>query len=69
MSPRVKVISESDSGRNLKFQDTKTKTVMTRAEFVKEINKGGYDNYHTRKINGIETPVSNPNGKEGDNLD
>lgn len=69
MAKTVKVISESDSGRNLKFKDG-SKT-MTRAQFVKEINKSGskYSNdYYTRKINGVETPVSKPDGKEGNNL-
>ena len=65
---RIKVTSENDSGRNLKFHDNYTGKDMTRAHFVKEIEKNNYDNYHIRKINGIKTPVSNPDYKEGNNL-
>ena len=57
---RFKVIKESSSGRNLKFRDNVTKKIMTRTEFVREIEKGKYKNYHVRVINGIKTPVSNP---------
>ncbi len=42
---------------------------MTRTQFVREIEQGNFDNYHVRKINGIKTPVSNPDDKEGNNLD
>lgn len=66
---RIKVIQESDSGRNQKFHDNRTGEDMSRAQFVKKIESGGYDNYHVRKINNVKTPVSNPDGKEGNNLD
>ncbi|HEW79168.1 MAG TPA: hypothetical protein ENH34_04285 [Phycisphaerales bacterium] len=69
MTGRVKVIKESDSGRNQKFQDTKTKEVMTRPQFVTEIEAGQYPNYHVRKINGVKTPVSNPDKTTNNNLD
>lgn len=65
---RVKVIRETDSGRNLEFLDTRTHTQMSRAEFVKKIEGGGYPNYHVRKIHGIKTPVSNPDETEDNNL-
>jgi hypothetical protein len=65
---RVTVTEESDSGRNLKFQDNRTGAEMTRAGFVREIERGNYDRYHVREINGVKTPVSNPNGRENDNL-
>ena len=42
---------------------------MTRAGFVSAIEKGSYPNYHVRNIIGVKTPVSNPDGKEGNNLD
>lgn len=42
---------------------------MTRAQFANQIDNGNYDNYHVRKINGLRTPVSNPDGKESNNLD
>ena len=66
---RIKVTQESASGRNQRFHDNRTGADMTRADFVREIEQGSYDNYHVRKINGIKTPVSNPDGKEGNNLD
>lgn len=68
MPKRVTVTSESDSGRNLKFHDNKTGADMTRAGFVKQIERGNYDGYHVREINGVKTPVSNPNRSERDNL-
>ena len=69
MTKKVVVTSESDSGRNLKFHDNKSGKDMTRSEFVKQIESGNFPDYHVRKINGIKTPISNPDGKEGNNLD
>ena len=65
---RITVISESSTGRNQKFHDNKKNKDMTRTEFVKEIKKGNYRSYHIRKINGVETPVSNPDSSNN-NLD
>ena len=64
----VKVIQEGFTGRNLKFQDKKTGRTMSVKKFVKAIEDGKYQGYHVRKINGVKTPVSNPDGKEGNNL-
>ncbi len=69
MAGRIKVTQESDSGRNQRFRDTRTGQEMTRVQFVKEIESGQYDNYHVRKINGLKTPVSNPDGTTNNNLD
>lgn len=66
---RVKVTEESNSGRNQKFHDNCTGANMTRKQFVKEIKKGNYSNYHVRKINGVDTPVSNPDKTKNNNLD
>lgn len=66
---KVEVTKESDTGRNTNFIDTTTGATMTRAGFVKEIEKGNYEDYHVRKINGVKTPVSNPDGKKDNNLD
>ncbi len=41
---------------------------MTRATFVAEISHGNYPSYHIRTINGIQTPVSNPDKKTSNNL-
>ena len=69
MAKRVSVTSETDTGRNTKFHDNRTGADMTRAEFVREIEKGNYPTYHIRDINGVKTPVSNPDGSENNNLD
>lgn len=66
---RVEVIQESKTGRNKKFRDKVNGTIMTRAQFVKEIKNDNYDDYHVRNINGIDTPVSNPDDTDGNNLD
>ena len=66
---RVIVTSESDSGRNLRFRDNQTGSEMTRAEFVRQIEQGSFPNYHVRNVNGVKTPVSNPDGSTNNNLD
>lgn len=66
---RVSVTQESASGRNQRFHDNRTGRNMTRAQFVSEIESGCYPNYHVRRVNGLKTPVSNPDGKPGNNLD
>lgn len=69
MPKRVTVTQESDSGRNERFHDNYTGQDMTRGEFVRQIRQGNYDNYHVREINGVPTPVSNPDNSENNNLD
>lgn len=66
---KVSVTKESPTGRNQKFRDNYTKQEMSRAEFVNEIQKGKYDNYHVRTINGVKIPVSNPDANTNNNLD
>ena len=68
MYKRVSVTSENDSGRNVRFRDNVNGKEMTRSQFVKEIERGNYDNYHIRLINDIKTPVSNPDNSENNNL-
>ena len=65
---RVSVTRESNTGRNEKFHDNYSGTNMTRSQFVREINNGNYENYHVRNINGILTPVSNPDSTRNNNL-
>ena len=65
---RVSVTRETPSGRNQNFHDNRSGADMTRAGFVREIERGNYPNYHVREVNGVKTPVSNPDGKEGNNL-
>ena len=66
---RITVTRESDTGRNHNFRDNHSGKNMTRAQFVKQIEQGNYSNYHVRKINGVKTPVSNPDGSSSTNLD
>lgn len=69
MPKRVVVIQESDSGRNQQFKDNLKNKILSRSDFVKEIEKGNYQNYHVRVINGVKTPVSNPDNSTNNNLD
>lgn len=65
---RVEVIRESSSGRNERFRDVSTGKEMTRNQFNKAINRGDYPQYYTRNINGLQTPVSKPDGDKRNNL-
>lgn len=69
MAKSVIVTVESGSGRNQRFHDNKTGKDMNRFEFVQEIKRGNFPDYHVREVNGIPTPVSNPDGRKGNNLD
>jgi len=68
MPKRVKVTNESDSGRNLRFHDNFTGEDMTRAEFVRAIERGDYPNHHVRVVKGLKTPAANPDGNPRNNL-
>lgn len=68
MPKRISVTRENSNGRNKTFHDNYTGVNMTRTQFVNEIIKGNYDNYHVRIINGIPTPVSNPDSSTNNNL-
>ncbi len=69
MAKSVRVTSEEESGRNQKFHDDKSGRNMTRTEFADKIEEGKYPDYHVRVVNGLRTPVSNPDRSEGNNLD
>jgi hypothetical protein len=66
---KITVTRESKSGRNQNFHDNRSGIDMTRAQFVKKIEQGKYENYHVRNINGVKTPVSNPDSSTNNNLD
>lgn len=66
---RVTTTTESSTGRNTTFHDNYTNQDMTRSQFVQQIESGNYKNYHVRVINGVKTPVSNPDKKVNNNLD
>lgn len=68
MAKRVRVTGETATGRNTRFRDPDRHATMTRAEFVREIRAGHYPDYHVRVIDGVETPVSNPDGSGSNNL-
>ena len=68
MRKRVTVTSESSTGRNMTFHDNYTGGDMSRIQFVNSIKSGKYDNYHIRNINGVDTPVSNPDRSTNNNL-
>jgi len=51
MPKRITVTEESTSGRNTRFRDNRTGANMTRAQFVREIERGNYERYHVREIN------------------
>ena len=65
---RITVTRESDTGRNERFHDNYQNIDMTRNQFVNAIKNGAYDNYHIRNINGVDTPVSNPDKNRNNNL-
>ena len=69
MPKRISVTRESNTGRNENFHDNFKGTDMTRTQFVNQINQGNYVNYHVRNINGVPTPVSNPDKTRNNNLD
>ena len=50
---------QSPTGRNETFHDNITNVDMTRAQFVRQINNGNYDNYHVRYINSVASFFSN----------
>lgn len=60
MPKRVSVTRESETGRNLSFRDNYTGTNMSRPQSVRQIENGNYPHHHVRAINGVKTPVSNP---------
>lgn len=66
---RISVTRENSTGRNTNFRDNYTCQDMTRKDFVRKIEEGNYPDYHVWNINGVPTPVSNPDKKKGNNLD
>ena len=68
----VKVLKESDTGRNILFQNISNHEIMTRTEFVSRI-KSPTSSYHkdymVKVINGIETPVSRPDKYTSNNIE
>lgn len=66
--PRLVVTQESSTGRNTRFHDNVSGADLTRNQVVKKIESGDLANYHIRVINGVKTPVSNPDSSDNNNL-
>jgi len=66
---RVSVTNQDENGRNTSFHDNFNGADMSRDEFVSQIKNGNYEHYHVRNINGVDTPVSNPDKSQNNNLD
>lgn len=64
--PRLKVVDESSSGLNRKFQDTKTGEILTRGQVADRIHE--YQDYHLMKVDGKRIIRSNPDSNENNNL-
>ena len=68
---KIRKIKETETGRNIMFQGIDNHHIMSRQELVDRIKKPDsvYNNfYYVRKINGIDTPVSKPDGNKKNNL-
>ena len=68
MGKRIAVTSETSTGRNQTFHDNYKNKNISWQKFVNEIKNGNYPKFHIRTINGIETPVSNPDKSTLNNL-
>ncbi len=67
-SKPVIVLVESKTGRNELFFDTVKREVLTADSFVALIQAGEYAGYTVKKIKGVLTPVSTPDGRRKNNL-
>lgn len=65
--PRLKVIDESPSGLNRKFEDTQTGKTYTRGQVADNIDK--FPDYHVMKKDNKRIIRSNPNSNTNDNLE
>lgn len=67
IADNIKAVKENETGRNTHFNVNGQ--IKTRATVVKEIKQGQHPNHHVRKINGIDTPVSNPDKTSNNNIE
>lgn len=65
---KIKATSENKTGRNTHF-DVGSRSNVTRAQVVREIKNGQHPDYHVREINGVLTPVSNPDKTTNNNIE
>lgn len=68
MKKRLSVVKESKTGRNEEYLDNKLGIVIKRGKLVKMIKAGNYPGYHVMKLNGVDTPRSNPDKSKDNNL-
>lgn len=71
MAKKLKVISESDTGLNLVFQNTGNNEIMTKDELVSrlETGKSMYNNdYYIKHQGDNKYVVSKPDNNKNDNL-
>ena len=64
----IVVISQTKSGKNIKFKNTNTRKTMSLTAFKKRIKSGYYPDYHIRKTKRGEIPASNPDSSKTNNL-
>ncbi len=62
------VTKENKTGRNEEYAHRTTGMRLTRAQMVNEIENNNIANAHIRVINGVKTPVTNPDGNKKNNL-
>lgn len=66
MTKKIQKLRENNTGRNTHFKVGSQ--TLTRAQLAQQIKNGHHPDYHVRKINGLNTPVSNPDNKKSNNL-
>lgn len=64
----VVVLQEGKKGRNELFYDTIKRQILSVEEFIALIEGGQYPGYSVKVINGLSTPVSNPDNRGTNNL-
>lgn len=67
----LKVTKESNTGRNLEFQNTGNNEKLTANELIKRLETGNSaynDGYYIKHQDGNKYIVSKPDGNEKDNL-
>lgn len=69
---KVKVIEETNTGKNIMFQNTGNHEKMTLKQFIGRIESGNSvysDRYYIKHDCSGKTPVSKPNGNKKDNIE
>ena len=65
---KVFVVKESKKGKNLSYFDFEKSVILSRSEFISEIQLGKYPFYEIRIVKGDETPVSKKDKNIPNNL-